>query len=365
MSSGRRWALMHELRGARRAAAAGTAERRCRAVDLVVVEGFKREPHRKIEVHRAANGKPLLFPDDPGIVGIATDVAVETALPIAHLDDIPAVAAMMLRVGDAGRRRAGEGVSARAEKQNGATVRRLLCLRRADDVGRRGRRHHRRAGHAGAEIETVALARGRRARSRARYRGAAAAAAFHQFRRRRLCRARARSAARSRAGVSRDRARRRPARRRERRSSPATRCGFSPARRCPMAPTPSSCRKTCASMRRQGRAAAGLKPGANVRPAGEDIPLGHVALKAGQRLRPQDVALAAAFGLTELEVRRRIRVAVFSTGNELVSPGDAARGRATVRFQPLHADGDAAPARLRGQRSRHLARRARVAGERA
>jgi molybdopterin molybdotransferase len=66
---------------------------------------------------------------------------------------------------------------------------------------------------------------------------------------------------------------------------------------------------------------AGLKPGANVRPAGEDIPAGHSALKAGQRLRPQDVALAAAFGLTHVEVRRRIRVAVFSTGNELVSPG--------------------------------------------
>src|ERR1700726_5058224 len=66
---------------------------------------------------------------------------------------------------------------------------------------------------------------------------------------------------------------------------------------------------------------AGLKPGANVRPAGEDIPLGHRALKAGLRLRPQDVALAAAFGLTQVDVRRRIRVAVFSTGNELVSPG--------------------------------------------
>ena len=66
---------------------------------------------------------------------------------------------------------------------------------------------------------------------------------------------------------------------------------------------------------------AGLKAGANVRPAGEDIPRGHVALKAGQRLRPQDVALAAAFGLTELDVARRIRVAVFSTGDELASPG--------------------------------------------
>jgi molybdopterin molybdotransferase len=67
---------------------------------------------------------------------------------------------------------------------------------------------------------------------------------------------------------------------------------------------------------------AGLRPGANVRPKGEDIPLGAAALESGQRLRPQDVALAAAFGLTQIDVRRRIRVAVFSTGNELVSPGD-------------------------------------------
>jgi len=96
VSSANRWALMHELRG--------VAEPRLpellaklSAVDLVVVEGFKREPHRKIEVHRAANGKPLLFPEDPGIVGIATDIAVETRLPTVHLDDIPAVAALVLR----------------------------------------------------------------------------------------------------------------------------------------------------------------------------------------------------------------------------------------------------------------------------
>ena len=66
---------------------------------------------------------------------------------------------------------------------------------------------------------------------------------------------------------------------------------------------------------------AGLKPGANVRLAGEDISEGAVVLRAGQRLRPQDVALAAAFGLTQLEVVRRLRVAVFSTGNELATPG--------------------------------------------
>lgn len=66
----------------------------------------------------------------------------------------------------------------------------------------------------------------------------------------------------------------------------------------------------------------GLKPGANVRPAGEDIPQGHIALRAGQRLLPQHVALAAAFGLVGLDVVRRIRVAVFSTGDELTSPGE-------------------------------------------
>ena len=65
----------------------------------------------------------------------------------------------------------------------------------------------------------------------------------------------------------------------------------------------------------------GLKRGANVRPKGEDISAGQVVLKGGHRLRPQDIALAAALGHTQVEVRRRIRVAVFSTGDEIVAPG--------------------------------------------
>jgi molybdopterin-guanine dinucleotide biosynthesis protein B len=96
VSSSQRWALMHELRGAAEPRLSELLARMS-PVDLVVVEGFKREPHRKIEVYRAANEKPLLFPDDPGIVGIATDTAVESKLPTAHLDDIEAVAAMMLK----------------------------------------------------------------------------------------------------------------------------------------------------------------------------------------------------------------------------------------------------------------------------
>ena len=96
VSSGNRWALMHELRGAREPRLPELLAKMSR-VDLVIVEGFKSEPHRKIEVHRLANGKAMLFPDDPGVVGIASDAAVETSLPVAHLDDIPAIAAMMQR----------------------------------------------------------------------------------------------------------------------------------------------------------------------------------------------------------------------------------------------------------------------------
>jgi molybdopterin molybdotransferase len=65
----------------------------------------------------------------------------------------------------------------------------------------------------------------------------------------------------------------------------------------------------------------GQHPGANVRRAGEDVAAGRVVLRAGVRLRPQDVALAAALGQPDPVVRRRIRVAVASTGDEVVSPG--------------------------------------------
>jgi molybdopterin molybdotransferase len=72
----------------------------------------------------------------------------------------------------------------------------------------------------------------------------------------------------------------------------------------------------------------GLKPGANRRLKGEDVRAGAIVLPAGRRLAAQDLALAAAVGLTELEVRRRVRVAVFSTGDEIVEPGSPRPGPA-------------------------------------
>ena len=95
VSSGRRFALMRELRGETEPTLQELLARLAPA-DLVIVEGYKTGPHPKIEVHRHDNGKPLLFPNDKAIVGIAAGAAVDTHLPFAHLDDIPAVAAIML-----------------------------------------------------------------------------------------------------------------------------------------------------------------------------------------------------------------------------------------------------------------------------
>ncbi|MFD2181764.1 gephyrin-like molybdotransferase Glp [Rhodoplanes azumiensis] len=68
---------------------------------------------------------------------------------------------------------------------------------------------------------------------------------------------------------------------------------------------------------------SGLKPGDNRRCAGEDIAVGGLMLPAGRRITAADIALAAAQGLTALPVRRRVSVALFSTGDEIVEPGTA------------------------------------------
>jgi len=96
ISSERRWALMRELRGEPEAAMPDLLAR-LSPVDLVIVEGFKREPHAKVEVHRLANGKPPLHPGDATIVAVASDSAFPDAgRPVVELDDIAAIADIML-----------------------------------------------------------------------------------------------------------------------------------------------------------------------------------------------------------------------------------------------------------------------------
>ena len=96
ISSANRWAILHELRGQPEwdlAALMGKMS----PVDLVLVEGFKRDAFPKLEIHRIANGKPLIHPEDPHIVAVASDSAVPAALvPVVDLNDIEAIADLLL-----------------------------------------------------------------------------------------------------------------------------------------------------------------------------------------------------------------------------------------------------------------------------
>ena len=66
---------------------------------------------------------------------------------------------------------------------------------------------------------------------------------------------------------------------------------------------------------------SGQERGANLRKAGEDVMTGDVVLKEGRRLRPQDIGMAAALGCAKISVRKRLKVAIFSTGDEICDPG--------------------------------------------
>lgn len=97
VSSGRRFALMRELRGEPELTLPELLAKMS-PVDLLIVEGFKADRHPKVEVHRAANDKPFLHPRDSAIVGLATDAPPTADIPTIHLDDIVGIAAMMERL---------------------------------------------------------------------------------------------------------------------------------------------------------------------------------------------------------------------------------------------------------------------------
>ena len=97
VGSERRWALVHELRG-RAEPRLSTLLQKLSPVDLVLIEGYKREPHPKLEVYRAANGKPLLHPNDSSIVAIASDVPLAARqIPLVDLDDVERIADLLIR----------------------------------------------------------------------------------------------------------------------------------------------------------------------------------------------------------------------------------------------------------------------------
>jgi molybdopterin-guanine dinucleotide biosynthesis protein B len=97
ISSARRWAILHELRDEEEWNMADLVAKMS-PVDLVLVEGFKRDAFPKLEIHRAANGKPLLFPQDPHIVAVACDTPLpDVKIPVINLNEIDAIADLLLK----------------------------------------------------------------------------------------------------------------------------------------------------------------------------------------------------------------------------------------------------------------------------
>ena len=86
---------MHELRGAHEPSFEEQVKHFA-PCDLLLVEGFKHAPIPKLEVWRAAPGEPLLHPNDPHIVAVASDAKVDTRLPVLNLNDDSAVARFIL-----------------------------------------------------------------------------------------------------------------------------------------------------------------------------------------------------------------------------------------------------------------------------
>ena len=97
LADARRWTLLHELRGEPEPSVSELAGRMA-SVDLLIIEGFKRHAHEKIEVHRPALGKAMLWPDDPRVMAVASDREI-AGLPLPRLDlnDVPAIADFICR----------------------------------------------------------------------------------------------------------------------------------------------------------------------------------------------------------------------------------------------------------------------------
>ena len=95
VTSDLRWMIMHELRGEPEPVLEDQI-RKMSPCDLLLIEGWKRYPMPKLEIHRQGNGKPLLYPRDEHIVAIATDVPLDSRLPQFALDDYDRIAEFVL-----------------------------------------------------------------------------------------------------------------------------------------------------------------------------------------------------------------------------------------------------------------------------
>ena len=95
LASRNRFALMHELRDEDEPSLSELLQKLA-PVDLVLVEGYKRDTHPKVEAHRSVTGNPLIAPDDPTVRAVASDTPLDLDRPIFDLDDTKAIADFIL-----------------------------------------------------------------------------------------------------------------------------------------------------------------------------------------------------------------------------------------------------------------------------
>ncbi|PSL20954.1 molybdopterin-guanine dinucleotide biosynthesis protein B [Shimia abyssi] len=96
LASRTRWALMHEMRNDEEPTLEALLTKLA-PVDLVLVEGYKRDAHPKVEAHRSVTGNPLIAPEDPTVRAIAADVAVDSDRPVFDLNDTVSIADFVLK----------------------------------------------------------------------------------------------------------------------------------------------------------------------------------------------------------------------------------------------------------------------------
>ena len=318
VSSRKRWALMHENRGLAEPALSDLLAK-LEPVDLVLVEGYKRDAHPKIEAHRAATGKALIAREDSSVIAVASDVAIKDLnVPVFALDDAGVVADFLLRqVGllsetpnkrpDLKPPRLKNDCFALPRGVNWMPVDDALVSLRDGLVPIVG-------------LETLALDQALHrvlaadvTAKRSNPPGANSAVDGFGF---------VQSAIGSGAQVLRlvpGRA-----------AAGAPYLGAVPSGQAVRILTGALLPDGVDTVvmqedvsEHEGHVAfeGPVKAGSNTRKAGEDINAGEVALKKGRQIRPPEIALLFATGVTQVSVHRRLRIGVLSTGDEIGSPG--------------------------------------------
>lgn len=315
LASYKRWALMHEL-GDGDEPDLQTLLAKLAPCDLVLVEGYKRDSHAKIEVHRQAAGRDLIAPGDPNVRALASDVTISGLnLPLFELDDTSAIADFILcevglntplATGKAARlkddcfalppgvdwtpvdtalarlRASLAPVTATEDVPVAASLGRVLArdhmARRANPPGANSAVDGYGFAHAALPASpdiSLPLAGGR----------AAAGAAFDGA------------------------------------VPPGHAIRIFTGALLPAGVDTILMQEDATLADGRISFGAGIKAHANARRAGEDVGAGALALSAGQLMRPPDIALLTALGLEQAQVRARLRVGVLSTGDEITSPG--------------------------------------------